>query len=142
MVYGALTKLYKRIVKDSVYPLVWKIQRVTPPHKRGSVKDVKNYRPLSVLVNDSVYFEKVVDPQFDVWISNFVPHNQFGFVKSTGTGDYGAALAVTIQQQLEDRGEGILISLDAAGAFDRVWWARLKARLKKKGVKRTGGRPL
>jgi hypothetical protein len=88
------------------------------------------------LVNDSVYFEKVVDPQFDVWISNFVPHNQFGFVKSTGTGDYGAALAVTIQQQLEDRGEGIRISLYVAGAFDRVWWARLKARLKKKGMKR------
>ena len=72
--------------------------RDTPPHKRGSVKDVKNYRPLSVLVNDSVYFEKVVDPQFDVWISNFVPHKQFGFVKSTEAGDYGATLAVTIQQ--------------------------------------------
>jgi len=131
-----ITQLYKRIVREGTYPSLWKIQRVTPPHKRGSVKDAKNYRPLSVLVNLSVYFEKTVDPQFDVWVAIHTPENQFGFVKHTGTCDYGAALAFTIQQHLDRRGEGILISLDVAGAFDRVWWARLKARLKAKGMRR------
>ena len=120
VVYPAVTKLFKRIVKDALFPTVWKTPRVTPPHKRGSVKEAKNYRPLSVLPNLSVYFELTVDPQFDIWISKFIPENQFGFVKKTGTMDYGAALAFTIQQHLDRKGEGILISLDVAGAFDRV----------------------
>jgi hypothetical protein len=100
------------------------------------VKDAKNYRPLSVLVNLSVYFEASVDPQLDIWISEFVPDNQFCFVKGTGTGDYGAALSITIQTHLNNKGEGILISLGVAGAFDRVWWGRLKARFKKRGMRR------
>jgi hypothetical protein len=37
---------------------------------------------------------------------------------------------------LDRRGEGILISFDVKGAFDRVWWARLKSRLKAKGMGR------
>ena len=131
-----VTKLYQRIVHDAMYVGRWKIARVTPPHKRGSVLDEKNYRPLSVLNNLSVYFEDVIDPQLDTWARNFIPDNQFGFVKSTGTGDYGAALACTIQQHLDNKGEGILVSLDVDGAFDKVWWLRLKNRLKVKGMRR------
>ena len=72
----------------------------------------------------------------DNWIRNFVLDNQSGFLKSTGTGDYGAALACTIQQQLDNKGEGILVSLDVDGAFDKVWWARLKRRLQAKGMRK------
>ena len=82
--------------------------RVTPPHKRGSVKDAKSYRPLLVLVNLPVYFEAAVDPQLDICF----PDNQSGFVKGTGTGDYGAALSITIQTHLNNKGEKIRISLD------------------------------
>ena len=135
VVHVAIDKLFKRIVRDGVYPSRWKCPRVTPPHKRGSVKDPKNYRPLAVPINISVCFEGTVDPQFEAWISQLTPANQFGFVKGSGTNDYGAALACTIQLHLDQRGEGILISLDGAGAFDRVWWARLTRRLKMKGMK-------
>ena len=69
----AVTKLFKRIVKEAEYISRWKVARVTPPHKRGSVMDVKNYRPLSVLNNLSVYFEDTIHPQFNQWISNFIP---------------------------------------------------------------------
>jgi hypothetical protein len=73
-------------------------------------------------------------PQFDSWIQSFVPESQFGFVKGTGTADYGSALTFEILKTLDHRGEGILVSLDVKGAFDRVWWARLKARLNAKGL--------
>ena len=68
-----ITQLYKRIVRDGVYPSLWKIQRVTPPHKRGYVKAAKNYRLLSVLVNLSVYLEETVDSQFDAWVAIHTP---------------------------------------------------------------------
>ena len=82
--------------------------------------EAANYRPLSVLVNLSVYLEDVIQPQFDAWIQNFVPESQFDFVKCTGTADYGSALAFEIMEILDRRGECILISLDVKEAFDRV----------------------
>ena len=112
------------------------MQRITPTHKRGAVSDEKNYRPLAVLVNVSVYFERTIGPQLRKWIATFVPDSQFGFVEGTGTGDYGAALSFKIMEALDRKGEGILISLDVKGAFDRVWWSRLKSRLKAKGMSR------
>jgi hypothetical protein len=136
VVAPAVTKLFQLIVRKGSYCSSWKIQRITPPHKRGPVSDPSNYRPLSVLVNLSVYFEHTVGPQFDSWIQSFVPESQFGFVKGTGTDDYGSALTFEILKTLDQRGEGILISLDVKGAFDRVWWARLKARLKAKGLRK------
>jgi hypothetical protein len=87
-----------------------------------------------------VYFESTLDDQFDAWVSKFTPESQFGFVRESGTDDYGAALACGIIEHVNSkgadgrRGEGILISLDVAGAFDRCWWARLKARLRAKGM--------
>ena len=81
-------------------------------------------------------FESTIDDQLDAWISNFIAGSQFGFVKGTGAGDYGAVLSFKIMECLDRRGEGILISFDVKGAFDRVWWARLKSRLKAKGMGR------
>jgi hypothetical protein len=101
----------------------------------GPVSIPSNYRPLQVLNNLSVYFESSVDDQLDAWAKNFIPPCQFGFIKECGTADYGSMLSLTLHDVLERRGEGILVSLDVAGAFDRTWWARLKNRLRAKGMK-------
>lgn len=42
-----------------------------------------------------------------------------------GSQDYGAALCMKLHAALEAKMEAILISLDVAGAFDKVWWAAL-----------------
>jgi hypothetical protein len=74
-------------------------------------------------------------PQLYKWITKFIAEAQFGFLREIGTDDYGCTLVFKIQMCLEKRREGILISLDVKGAVDRVWWGRLKARFKAKGMK-------
>ena len=130
----SVTRLYRHIVKKKRYVSRWKEGRVSAPHKRGSVKDPKNYRPLKVLINISVGFEKVIHPQLYKWISKFIPTSQFGFLKGVGSSEYGCTLLFKMLSVLERRGEGILISLDVKGAFDRVWWAMLKAKLEARGL--------
>ena len=112
---------------------------MTPLHKRDSVNDPANYRPVTVLINLSVYFESAIDDQLYTWVEHFVPDSQYGFLRGCGTDDYGAAVAFTLQDCLERRCEGVLISLDVKGAFDRCWWQRLKNRFEQKGM---GGRAL
>ena len=118
----AMTKLFKYIVRCCKFPSKWKIGRITPVHKRGVVIICKNWRPLQVLDNISAAFEDTISPQLSKWISQFVPKSQFGFTKDCGTSDYGAMLPLKIVQVLEERGEGILVSLDVncKGAFDRA----------------------
>ena len=86
VVYDAVTKLLKKVVRKATRPSAWKTARVTPPHKRGSVMLPGNYRPLSLLINLSVYMKDVMEPQFD--------NCQFGFVKGTVTREYGAVLSL------------------------------------------------
>ena len=122
-------KLYQYIVKKAKYPSRWKYGRVTALHKRESVRLVKNYRPVQVMVTISLGFERSIDGQFSGWMSIFIPDCQFGFLIGIGTDDYGCTLTFKMITVLEERREGVLISCDVKGAFDRVWWARLKARL-------------
>jgi hypothetical protein len=79
--------------------------------------------------------ERVLDPQFDNFLQRFTPGSQYGFRKSCGTQDYGAALCMKLHAVIEANLEAILISLDVAGAFDKVWWAALLANLRHCGMR-------
>ena len=131
----AVDSLFKFIVRKSSYPSDWKEGAVTAAHKRGSVKLSKNYRPIQVVNNLSSVFEGTVSPQLSKWIAIFTPDCQFGFTEECGSTDYGAAVSFRISDCLERRGEGIAIATDVKGAFDRSWWAMMKKKLKKRGMK-------
>jgi hypothetical protein len=131
----SLCRLFKYIVRKAAFPSSWKIGRITPLHKRGPVKFPGNYRPVTVLNGLSTCFEAVVNDQLYAWASAHVPESQFGFLRGCGTSDYGAAVAFPLIKTLEHKGEGILISLDVAGAFDRCWWSRIKSRLRARGMR-------
>ena len=88
----------------------------------------KNYRSIVGLDNLSLCFERAVDSQFDGWLFKFIPECQFGFRKSCGTDVYGAAVSGELSEALEKLWEVLLISLDVAGAFDKVWWKALLAK--------------
>jgi hypothetical protein len=132
----SITRLFKLIVRKSAYVSRWKIQRVSPAHKRGKKTDPTKYRPISVIDNLSSVFEDTIKFQFEAWIHHFIPDWQFGFLPDCGTTDYGAALTFTMQDCLERRKQGVLIPTDIKGAFDRCWWKRLKNRLQKKGMRK------
>ena len=132
----SVVTLFKLIVKKCSFVSKWKIQRVSPVNKRGSKSDPSKYRPVTVVDNLSAVFEDSLKPQFSSWAQKFNPDWQFGFVPECGTTDYGADLTLTLQDCLERRKQGVLIAIDIRGAFDRCWWARMKSRLKKKGMKK------
>jgi hypothetical protein len=132
---GPITMLFSHIARKAEWPKKWKEGRVSPTWKRDSRSIAKNYRPVTVLDNLSLAFERVVDPQFDSFLYLFIPENQFGFRKKCGTDDYGAALSAELNDALERLQEALLISLDVAGAFDKVWWKALLKNLRHCGMK-------
>ena len=132
-------RLFKRIIKSCEWPERWKLGRVSSIWKRNSKSDPKNYRPVTVLDNLSLVLERVIDPQLTRFLYKFIPENQFGFKRRCGTDDFSICLTTTLHQALEAESEAILVALDVAGAFDKVWW---KALLKKMQVCGCKGRAL
>lgn len=96
-----LTKLFQCICKFGQYPSAWKISRVTPLHKKKSVLDPRNYRPVSVLPNISLIFERLLNSQLDEFMSAHIPQWQFGFTAGSGTDDYGVLVASLLTDVLE-----------------------------------------
>jgi hypothetical protein len=135
----ATYSLFKLVAFTHTWPTLWGTSRVCGVHKRDDRANAKNYRPIAGLDNLSLCFERTIDPQFDGWIYKFIPQCQFGFRKACGTDDYGAAVSAELTEALEKLWEVLLISLDVAGAFDKVWWKALIANLQHCGL---GGKAL
>ena len=130
-----ICRLFKKIVKSCTWPSKWKIGRVSPIWKRESKSEAKNYRPVTVLDNLSLVMERVLDEQLCNFTDCFIPNNQFGFKKRCGTDDFAIALTTEMHLALEAELEALLVALDVAGAFDKVWWKALLHKLKKCGCK-------
>ena len=55
-----LCKLFNMCIEQAIYPQSFKMARVTPLHKSGTVTDIKNYRPISTLINLNKILEKLM----------------------------------------------------------------------------------
>ena len=80
---------------------------------------------MTVLDNLSLAFERTVDSQLTEFLNKFTPQEQFGFRKGCGTDDYSVCLFTDLHLAMEAGLESILVALDVAGAFDKVWWKAL-----------------
>ena len=134
VLHAPLTLLFRRICRDGEFPDKWKLGRITALHKRGLISKPEQYRPVTMLLNIELVFEDVVLPQLYKFLEKFIPPSQFGFLKACGTQDFGALLVLKIFLALERGSDVLLVSLDVAGAFDRVWHAGLLKKLKAAGM--------
>ena len=65
---SSLCYIINRSINNGVFPSSWKIAKVTPVYKSGSVKEIENYSPVSILSVVSRVMEKEVHKQFSVYL--------------------------------------------------------------------------
>ena len=65
---SSLCYIINRSINNGVFPSSWKIAKVTPVYKSASVKEIENYRPVSILSVVSKVMEKEVHKQFSVYL--------------------------------------------------------------------------
>ena len=118
-----LTKMInKSLVIDHEFPHGLKLGKLQPLHKKGSVTDPNNFRPISQLSIVSNVFEKVAINQLNEHFKvNNVGYNcQFGFKKQHSCSH---ALMITrnfIETERSKKNYVILISTDQSKAFDTL----------------------
>lgn len=117
-----LTKLLNLCIKYSVFPIVFKISRVVPIHKKGPTNLLDNYRPISLIPIIAKVFEKALKSRIcHFFESNSLYNtNQYGFRNTRSTTMAINKLAEVINIGFETGGYTGALFCDLSKAFDCV----------------------
>ena len=76
-----VTKICNHSIEHDTFPQAWKIARVSPLHKKDSVHELSNYRPISILPVLSKILEKHVSNALCEYltVNDLLSHKQSGF---------------------------------------------------------------
>nr|CAI5823723.1 unnamed protein product [Callosobruchus analis] len=127
-----LTKIINRCITSNIFPDCLKVSRVVPIHKKGSIDDVNNYRPIAIVPIFGKIFEMVLKQQL---ICHFEANmllnpNQFGFRSTKSTSMAIHHLTKFIQNCFETRSYAMASFFDLSKAFDCISHSVLIGKLK------------
>ncbi len=101
-------------------PADWKVHKLFPLHKKGSVSKVSNYRHISLLnilhkVLELMVYSKIID-----FIYPKISKTQFGFIRNRSTVQQLLLSYTLVFNSVESKRHTEIVFLDFAKAFDLV----------------------
>ena len=137
MISKPLSKIFQKSLDQGIYPASWKLANVTALHKKGSIYECNNYRPISLLPCVSKICEKLVFNQIYTYLirNNLINANQSGFRPGDSTVRQLTAICHRIGQSLDNGDELLAVFLDFKKAFDKVWHKGLTYKLDNIGIR-------
>ena len=132
-----ITYLINTSFSTGNFPSCLKLSNITPIFKSGDKKDIKNYRPISVLPFLSKIFEKAIVTRIlsFAYKNKVFSSNQFGFLKQKSTCDAILDLVEHIYDSINNRKVSVSVFLDLSRAFDTVDRGILLDKLKLYGIR-------
>lgn len=117
-----LTIIFQSSINNGFVPKAWKIAKIVPIHKGGSVSSVENYRPISLISTCSKLLEHIVSKHILTFLNDhdILFQYQHGFRKGLSTTTQLIETVHDISQSINNRGQTDIIFLDFAKAFDKV----------------------
>ena len=117
-----LCELINLSFEKGKFPTVFKVALIHPIHKRGSTKELTNYRPIALLPQLSKVLEKAFEKRLSAFVrkSNVLSQCQYGFRKHTSTEMTVVDFIETVNQGIEYGWQTAAVTLDLAKAFDVV----------------------
>ena len=129
-----LTKIFNMILETEEIPIQWKISEIILLFKKGSKKEIENYRPISLSSNIYKIFMKIVKNRIYNQLDLNQGIEQAGFRRNQSTIDHLQAINQVIETALEYQMETHMLFIDFHKAFDSVEHEYLWKGLKKQGI--------
>lgn len=127
--------LFGRSIGEGVMPKIWKSATITPVHKKGSKREITNYRPISKLCVFAKIFEKLVHDQlYDALKHSFLPQ-QHGFMRGRSTTTNLVTFTDSVTAGMDSGGQVDAVYTDYSKAFDRIDHTILLAKLYAAGIR-------
>ena len=107
---------------SGVYPNVFENVKIAPIYKKGSLHNISNYRPVSVLSKFSKVFENLIYNRIQSFCqtSNFLAKNQFSFRKNRKTELAALSLMDKLLPAFGEKNYVICVILDYSACFDTL----------------------
>lgn len=128
-----ITKVYNMCLKESYYPIDWKVSNIVLIHKPGRPPgDPSSYRPLCMLNTVCKLFERILTRRLNAFLedSRILCDSQFGFRKKRSTLDAIKRLLTIIKTGNERKKVVGMLTLDVCNAFNTAPWTKINAALK------------
>lgn len=117
-----LINIFNKFFKKGTYPKLFKTAKVSSLFKGGDEYDRDNYRPISVLPQLNIVFERLIKKRLTCFLeeNRILCENQFGFQKGHSTSHAISALYEHIVHNTEKKKVNALLFLDLKSAFDTI----------------------
>ena len=132
----ALTCIFNQSLNTGIFPEKLKIAQVIPIHKKGSLNDISNFRPISLLPSISKILEKLIFKHL-TYLNEYklLYASQYGVRAGHTTELASIELIDRITQDLDKGKIPISIFLDLSKAFDTLDHVILLQKLNYYGIK-------
>lgn len=136
IVSKVLCMVINQSFNDAVFPHKLKQSIIKPLHKKGSQKNIDNYRPISLLSNVSKIFEKVIHQRLYYYLefNGLLSKSQYGFRKNLNTNMTLVDFVNEVMQSLDGSENALAVFCDLSKAFDCVNHQLLLSKIKNLGI--------
>lgn len=116
----AVTKLFNKCLEEGTTPQMWNNAIIVIMHKKGSIANLQNYRPISLLTHLYKLFTKIITARLTNKFDLYQPREQAGFRAGYGTNDHLQVMKSLIEKSVEYNKPLVLTFVDYEKAFDSI----------------------
>ena len=132
-----LTNIFNNILKTKQISDSWHEAKIVIQFKKGDPKDIKNYRPISLLSHSYKIFTRLLQTRIERTLDENQPREQAGFRKGYSTTDYLQVLNQIIEKSNEYNLPLYIAFIDYEKAFDTIEHFAIFEALRKTNVNET-----